>query len=127
MGVVWKINISNKIDRIKTINTIIKNVKLDKSTIDFIKWINEYTLAPLGSVLKLFLINSEVADFKINNNKKIKFNIKNVKLNEEQLKVKKNILKLLSTAEKPILLEGVTGSGKTEVYFDLIEEQIKKK
>ena len=126
VGMVWKVNTSKTIHNIKEINTIIKNVKLSKSSIDFIKWIHGYTLAPLGLVLKLFLINKEVVDYRIDNNQKIVFNIKKVKLNNEQSIAKKNILKLLSSSNKPILLEGVTGSGKTEVYFDLIEKQVKK-
>jgi len=126
VGIVWNINVVKPKYKIKQINTVINNIKLNKFTLDFIKWIHNYTLAPLGLVLKLFLINKDVVNYKFNNEEKNVFNIKKVKLNQEQLKAKKNIIKLLNTSHKPIVLEGVTGSGKTEVYFDLIEKYIKQ-
>ena len=36
---------------------IFNSLCFDTVTIKFIQWINNYTLAPIGSVLKLFLIN----------------------------------------------------------------------
>ena len=34
---------------------------------------------------------------------------------------------LLEESKKPILLEGVTGSGKTEVYFEIVEKILEEK
>ena len=45
---------------IKTVGSVFDNIILNKNIIKFIKWISDYTLAPLGLVLKLFLINYKI-------------------------------------------------------------------
>ncbi|MDD6308120.1 MAG: primosomal protein N' [Clostridia bacterium] len=47
-------------------------------------------------------------------------------LNAEQFSVAKGIKSRLDGAFKPMLLRGVTGSGKTEVYLNVIEEIVQK-
>lgn len=64
--------------------------------------------------------NRDYADFAID-----KKNIRLHKLSEEQEKVYEKIKYLLGE-KKPILLEGATGSGKTEIYFHLFREQLEK-
>ncbi len=48
------------------------------------------------------------------------------KLNEEQKKVYDKIIKNIDTAskEKEFLIHGVTGSGKTEIYLQIVEEML---
>lgn len=51
----------------------------------------------------------------------------NVDLNEDQLRVSNVLVAAVKKAEfKPYLLDGVTGSGKTEVYFEAIAEALKQ-
>jgi len=121
VGMVFETNVSKPNYQIKKVLKIFDSLCFDKVTIKFIQWINDYTLAPIGSVLKLFLINDKIVQFKVSTETNLNIDSQNVVLNVEQEKAKKNIFKYLKISSKPIVLEGVTGSGKTEVYFDLIE------
>ena len=71
-------------------------------------------------VLKKYQINEEYFKFNI---KKIKLN----KLNISQDQTYNKILNLVKAKQsKPIYFDGITGSGKTEVYFKVINEFLKK-
>jgi len=61
--------------------------------------------------------------YRLNNNSI--YEDKKVILNEEQQNVVDTVLSSLNKFE-PFLLHGVTGSGKTEVYMNIIEEVLKK-
>lgn len=47
-------------------------------------------------------------------------------LNEEQKQVVSRVTSCLCAPSKPFLLEGITGSGKTEVYLQIIEATLKR-
>jgi len=111
---------------IKKINTVLEGVQLSDINIKFLKWVSEYTLAPIGSVLKLFIINKDIVSYERTDESLHEPIFKSVKLNEEQYQAKEKIIQIQETSHKPIVLEGVTGSGKTEVYFELIELEIKR-
>ncbi len=118
-------NKSKKID-IKYIKFIFDNILIDNKILEFINWISHYTLAPKGSVLKLFLINYSIINHKVLLEKNNKILQSNVRLNLEQNKVFKKICAKLINKFYPIVLEGVTGSGKTEVYFEAIKKIYKQ-
>ncbi len=122
IGIIWNINIEKPKHEIKEITTAIENIILKNSTIEFIKWIANYTLSPLGLVLKLFLINIDIVKFKSEKLISNKLNPSFITLNKEQENAKLGIIQSFNKSNKPILLEGVTGSGKTEVYFEIIEK-----
>ena len=126
-GIIWNKNIEKPQHQIKEISKIIDYIILKNTTIEFIKWISNYTLAPLGLVLKLFLINSNIVEFSLGSLSKDKLNAFAITLNKEQENAKLEIIQSISKSNKPILLEGVTGSGKTEVYFEIIEKFLKEK
>ena len=126
VGMVLETGVKKPEYAIKTIQTTIDGVKLNEKNIKFLKWVSDYTLAPLGSVLKLLTINKDIVSFQRDNKKVLEPIFKSTKLNEEQYQVKEDIINIQKSSDKPIVLEGVTGSGKTEVYFDLMELDIKQ-
>jgi len=121
-------NLSSNINyEIKEIQDVFESITLSNDIIKFIQWISDYTLSPVGLVLKLFLLNEKIINFKIDEIKKNHFSPTKVSLNQDQKKASTLIKKLLFKKSTPIVLEGVTGSGKTEVFFEIIESIIYKK
>ena len=124
VGMVMEVGVNKPDYNIKKIETVIKRIKFSKLNIKFLKWVSDYTLAPIGSVLKLFTINKDIISYQRDDKSLSEPFFKSTILNEEQDKAKEDIIKIQEHSHKPIVLEGVTGSGKTEVYFDLIEREI---
>ena len=121
-----KINFQNDY-KIKEVKTVYDLIILNKNIIEFIYWISDYTLSPVGLVLKLFLINEKIIDFTLIEKQKNLFSPDKIKLNNDQKKAVSVISKLIFKSSPPLVLEGVTGSGKTEVFFEAVESVIKKK
>ncbi len=126
-GIIWKKNLSKPKHQIKDITKVIEEIILSHNSIKFINWIANYTLAPLGSVLKLFLINNDIVDYETKKISENKISPSIISLNKEQEIAKLQIIKSFKKSNKPILLEGVTGSGKTEVYFEIVEKFLEEK
>jgi len=123
IGVVWdKIQPSLKEFKIKNIEKKIDNFKINKSLIDYINWFSAYNLVSKGMVLKMCLGDKKnttrLEEYKKENisKKRIKF-----LLNKDQ---KKSLgdLKKFGNLFNVSLLQGITGSGKTIVYFERIKE-----
>ena len=126
IGVVWdKTEETKKNFRLKTILEI-KPFSFSDKLINFINWFSIYNLVPKGMVLKMFLgndlLSSKKSDFKLQyiGNEKIRF-----ELNDDQKKCLKDIQNFGNNFSVT-LLQGITGSGKTLVYFERIKESLKK-
>ena len=124
VGMVMESDVNKPNYNIKKIETIISGIQFKQINIKFLKWVSDYTLAPIGSVLKLFTINKDIISFERDDKILSEATFKSTILNDEQDKAKEDIIKIQKNSNKPVVLEGVTGSGKTEVYFDLIEQEI---
>ncbi len=94
---------------------------LTKTFLDFIQKAKNYYLADLGSIAKMVLpVEIEDKYPALQQDIPTSFNLPD--LVDEQTQA----LNEINNTSKPILLYGVTGSGKTEVYFHLIADVISK-
>ncbi len=89
VGMVLEVDVKKPEYTIKKIDTRIDNIKLNEKNIKFLKWVSNYTLAPLGSVLKLLIINKDIVSYQREKEKFFDPIFKSTILNEEQDKVKK--------------------------------------
>jgi len=128
IGVIW--NGVNKLDKkikIKIIKKRLENYKLSKKLIQFIEWFSMYNMVPRGLALKMCIGSND--NFFRRNEEKVKNKINDFEkyqLNEQQ----KNALKFLEKKKIGFdvsVLQGVTGSGKTLVYFEKIKKLILEK
>ena len=144
-GVVYKILSSKeatdfaKNSKFEIKDVIRKNdaLVISESNLDFIDAVSYYNCAFKGLVLKAFIgfLNSDKVSEKTILGSKIQqeISIKSFKLNklsEEQNEVSdgilSNILGEKDECARVSLIDGVTGSGKTEVYFKIIAEILAK-
>ena len=129
-GVIWpNEQKTEKKFKIKKISKKIKIKNLNLTMIKFINWFSKYNLVPLGMSLKMCLLNKDVVEknfdeefnkFKINSN-----NNKKILLNREQKK-SLSFIRSVGSNYSVNVLEGVTGSGKTLVYFKRIKDFVDK-
>ena len=133
VGVVWEKDIkAPKNIKIKKIISKINFPSLSEKNIEFIKRFSEYNLSSLGMTFKLFfyekgflslLKNKNLSDYEEHNIQ----NIQKENLSQVQKKSLKEIIKNLEFKKySTTLIHGVTGSGKTLIYFEIIKQALKK-
>ena len=127
IGIIWKNNhLEPKNIKIKNIKRFVK-YSINKKLVNFIEWFSTYNMVSVGLVLKMVIGDSDKF-FKDKDEfiveKKTK--IKRFKFNSEQSEA----IKFLEKENRKFdvsVLQGVTGSGKTIVYFERVKEIIRKK
>jgi len=126
IGVVWDEFEKNK-NKNYAIKQVIKKFEipsLNKNTMKFLNWFSEYNMIPKGMALKLVLLSSKVIEELPKKNYK-NFNHKFKKQEFElTLQQKENLKKMNFSNQKfkVHVLQGVTGSGKTIVYFEALRK-----
>jgi primosomal protein N' (replication factor Y) len=93
---------------------------------DFLKWVSDYTLIPRGSILKMMLAEPSVFTAKINvPPKAVPFssNFSEIQLNDDQTDA---FNRIMQNGARPFLLNGVTGSGKTETYLSVVKDVLRQ-
>jgi len=128
-GVVWPHEQKTK-KKFKTKKITKKiNVKnLNLSMIEFISWFSKYNLVPLGMSFKMCLLNKNVVEKSYNkefNKYKVKSFSDQFSLNEEQKK-SLSFIRKIGNNYNVVVLKGVTGSGKTLIYFNRIKDFLDK-
>ncbi len=123
-GVVWAVDTISTLqaDKIKSIISVASLPPLSKTMRDFLEWTSHYTLAPLGSVLKMVLASPEaLVKEEVVSMSPMTFHPHT--LSPEQKAAGMAFQDAIRKQSfKTFVLEGVTGSGKTEVYFEGIKE-----
>ena len=128
-GVVWDyFEETNKNFKMKSVVEVIDVPRMKSSMIKFVNWFSLYNLVPLGMSLRLVMFNKTAVE-KIENKNFDQFKSigisKKYLLNFEQKKCLEEI------SNKSInfnvhVIDGVTGSGKTLIYFSRVKELINK-
>jgi primosomal protein N' (replication factor Y) len=119
-------------EKIKRVLEKNERLKFSQNQLKFIENLAAYNLASRGLVLRAFIgiLNSDKvkknADGKIQEIKKENFLLK--KLLPKQQEIFDELENLIKKETAPIaLIDGITGSGKTEIYFALVAEILVKK
>lgn len=128
IGVVWDAPVDTTFpdSKIKTVLGVLDIPPLSKETCDFVTWVAGYTLSQLGSVLRMSLPVEDVD--KPSQNPRT-FLLPQLRPSQMAFSPEQTLaIKALTKLEgfSVTLLEGVTGSGKTEVYFEAIATALKK-
>ena len=137
VGVVWRLLSSppeaSLLPKIKPLLQCYKVPPFKGSFLRLIEWVARYTLSPLGLVLKLSLSSG---DFLKPLKKSVTFQplsldkgLQNPPSFSEEQKKAIDVLCCCVEASKfqTILLDGVTGSGKTEVYLEAVAKALSRK
>jgi len=130
-GVVWGKKGAGYAGKVKEVIRRLDIPPVSPDNQQFITWVARYTLTPLGMVLKMVLPVALEPKAKV---RKI-LDIGNpnlekqdaVSLSDDQKNAAEAIQNAIERQNfQPFLLDGVTGSGKTEVYLSAIEAALKK-
>ena len=123
VGIVWdKIEIAPKKIKIKNVIEKIENLSLKGSLVEYINWFSNYNLSSKGLVLKMTIgRKKKLIQIPDPEYKKNKINKKKFLLNDAQ-KNSLNYISQFNNGFSVTVLQGVTGSGKTLVYFERIKK-----
>lgn len=131
LGMVWKTNHLSDVP-LEKLKPIEKKLPFNIPDIDreFIQWIADYYLFSLGHVFKM-LLPSQISTWMMKEKPyKPPMDIPPLKyvepeFNPEQIEAIEQISEFIENKKNNIILDGVTGSGKTEIYLTAIDKALK--
>ena len=122
VGIVWKLKeVSSIENKTKAIIDKFTQFTLTEKFITYLRKAGDYYLSPYGSIAKLAIPIELLA--KSRNKSEINYNFE---LSLADLSEEHNQALAILKKEQFNVLQGVTGSGKTEVYFNLIKDFLDK-
>ncbi len=130
-GIVW-FDSGDKVakEKLKTVSKVYNKIKLGRDYISFLDFFYKYNLTPISKILRLVLPKDNILEnFENNYDDKKKLDLSSeTKIN--LTKLQKKLAESLSRSVRKnkferFLIDGVTGSGKTEIYFEAINEALR--
>jgi primosomal protein N' (replication factor Y) len=135
IGVVWSLSGDETLDpvRLKPVRKKYEFAPMPEVQRQFIEWVARYTMAEMGAVLKMALSAPEALSppkraklaeppcqiDQVSENKLV--------FSESQQQAASALTQIVDDKKySTVLLDGVTGSGKTEVYFEAIAEALRQ-
>lgn len=129
VGVIWTTppDLSLPESKLKPITRQVDLPPLPKDSVAFIDWVSKYTLSPVGMVLKMALI----PDVEKKSEKPLVFetpqiSFGTVSFSSAQKEAVDRLSDKVGKGFSVSLLDGITGSGKTEVYFEAIAHALER-
>ena len=121
-GIVWETGCNSSGKSLKNVSALPSfPARINNKMIELIKKTSRYYLADLGTVAKLVLpVDINESPIKVREHTVKDGTVLPPLSDDQQL-----ILEQIGNHTKPVLIKGVTGSGKTEVYFHAIKRQLK--
>ncbi|NCN95673.1 MAG: primosomal protein N', partial [Bdellovibrionales bacterium] len=115
--------------KLKPVSLLEDEISLPESHLKLGTWLSEYYIYPLGQVLRQFFPPLKKTSSRKRKNSLFWENSESTaevspSLNPEQQKAVESVLK--ESGYNTHLLLGVTGSGKTEVYLNILDEVLKR-
>ncbi len=129
-GIVWHRSADENFpeSKMKKIIGVAENLPVfSKENMKFIDWVAGYTLTPPGAVLKMAIC----ADLEKTSKKPLHFDLPQtqniaIRFSDAQQKAVDELNEICAEGFAVSLLDGVTGSGKTEVYFEMVARALEK-
>lgn len=105
---------------------LIREPLFDAEMLGFLKWVSEYYCHPLGEVIAAAIPSQALRQKKTTRKSKVTGEIEAMPYSKEKPTLTEEqefaVARIMDNEGKPILLHGVTGSGKTEVYMHVLEK-----
>ncbi len=130
VGVVWDQGSGEvPLSKLKEIKALLDPPPLTKEIRQFVDWVSAYTLSPLGLILKM-VMGGKWRPLKAKDKLEVltaNVNASAHTLTSQQKKAAQDLaLKVKEEKFSVTLLDGVTGSGKTEVYAEALAQAFKQ-